>query len=230
MWNFKHQGIWSLAALMAVFNLGCESTDQDQPEAPATSLESPSTDIDSAMAAQDPGNEATEQTAAEMDLSERTWTEVSRLYNQAKESGQTSASNASQWLSDMWDSTAAGSADISKQSQQWLMAQYLKAKEAGTTSANSVGQYFQDELSKVGAWEYQVQLGTGDASAIQAMLNQSGRERWECFSVTDTADGQMLYYRRRMKSDFDNIPTRDLMRILMTVAGAGILNGGESAN
>lgn len=230
MWNWNKRGLWGLLALLSVVNPGCDSLSDAPPEATATSSETSTTETQPTQAAADDPKEGQESAAAELNLSERTWSEVSRLYNQAKESGQTSAANTSQWLSDMWDSTAAGSADISEQSQQWLMAQYLKAKEAGTTSANSVGQYFQDELSKIGAWEYQVQTATGDAMAIQVMMNEAGRDRWECFSATDSADGQMLYYRRRMKSDFDNIPTRDLMRILMTVAGAGIFSGGDAAN
>lgn len=78
----------------------------------------------------------------------------------------------------------------------------------------------------MGAWEYRVSRVPGDTNRIADEMNQLGAERWECFSVTTGDEGtQLLYFRRRMKSDFDNIPTRDLVRIMMTLAGSGILGG-----
>ena len=159
------------------------------------------------------------------ELSPSTWERIGKLYQQAVDSGETQAKNASQWMNDLWQSTSASSSEISQQSQRWLTAQYLEAKEAGTTTAGNVNQYFQEELNKIGAWEYQTLQCAGEPEELNKILNQHGSQRWECFAVTTNQDVQLLYLRRKVKSDFDNIPTGDLVRNIMTMAGAGMFTG-----
>lgn len=81
----------------------------------------------------------------------------------------------------------------------------------------------------MGTWEFKVITQGFDESDEQltAAMNSLGNERWECFASTANDGSLKMFYRRKVKSDFDNIPTRDLMRIVMALAGGGLFQSGE---
>ena len=55
-----------------------------------------------------------------------------------------------------------------------------------------------EELQDLWAIEYtSIELATADLGELNERLNEMGRERWECYHVSDQAQGQVFYFKRR---------------------------------
>jgi len=158
------------------------------------------------------------------------WSPVVKLYQQAVESGQTTAGSAAQWTSDLWQQTSDTSSQFAGSTKDWLMQSFESAKATGATSATSTSDFFKTEMAKIGSWEYQViEIGPLTPQEKTEQLNQLGVQRWECMATGSLQDNRSQFvFKRKVKSQFDNIPTKDLARFILMIGGGGLLSGGDS--
>ena len=85
-----------------------------------------------------------------------------------------------------------------------------------------------EEIKKLQQWEYKVvKVSTADPQALTQTLNSWGQQGWECFHVASGAppkDGglpteHLLFFRKRPAGLMQQLPLRDLLKLLLLTAG-----------
>ena len=72
--------------------------------------------------------------------------------------------------------------------------------------AQAFGELSADEMSEVWAIEYRMLLVPhADLGTLDEQLNALGQERWECYHVSDEAQGKMFYFRRPKSTAISNL-------------------------
>ena len=157
---------------------------------------------------------ATEQTDSTF------WQQAQHFYEQAKESGSTTASSASAWVAELYDTAISGTQDATKSSADWIAGKYEEALQAGETSATSTKEWVMDDLGKIGTWKYKVlEIRSDDAELIEQELTELGARRWECFHVLSNADKTVFYLKRSHRSYLRYLPAKDLLRLVPLLQG-----------
>ncbi len=90
-----------------------------------------------------------------------------------------------------------------------------KAREMGESMPDKVPDWVKEDLENVGDWEYRVVDTPRDE--LEATLNELGRERWECFSVTVAGKKSQLVLKRRKRSrlrELKDLSPDDLLTVL----------------
>ena len=143
------------------------------------------------------------------------------LYDKSKKAAEMSG-KAQQWLSDAIDDTGAGAADRSEAAMKWANKMFKSLKDQGLTTADDAQQWLSDDLKNMEGWEYKVvQLKTTDAPAtMEKKLNEIGNQGWECFHVSESANSQMMFFKKAKASYLKRLPLKDLM-LLIPIIGAG---------
>ena len=78
--------------------------------------------------------------------------------------------------------------------------------------AQAIGELSADELSEIWAIEYRTLLVPhADLETLDEQLNALGQERWECYHVSDEAQGQRFYFKRPKSTAISNLT--HLMRL-----------------
>ena len=66
------------------------------------------------------------------------------------------------------------------------------------TRANDVRELSAAELQALWAIEYtSIEVAQADLRAVDERLNAMGRERWECYHVSEQEQGRVFYFKRR---------------------------------
>lgn len=117
---------------------------------------------------------------------------VNEWFEAAKESGQTTAQNASEFLSQL----------------------YGNARDQSAETASNIKDWTAEDLANMGAWEYTVVSVGSDPDLLESQLNQMGKERWECFSVQRNGDRYTLLFKRSKKSFLRQLPAKELLRLV----------------
>jgi hypothetical protein len=63
-----------------------------------------------------------------------------------------------------------------------------------------------DEIGKLFSFEYRVVDVYGSVKEIEAALNEFGKDRWECFSITQDGEQHRLYLKRHPSSYLRYVP------------------------
>ena len=72
--------------------------------------------------------------------------------------------------------------------------------------AQAIGELSADELSEIWAIEYRTLLVPhADLGTLDETLNVLGRERWECYHVSDEPQGKMFYFKRPKSTAVANL-------------------------
>ncbi len=72
--------------------------------------------------------------------------------------------------------------------------------------AQAFGELSADELSEIWAIEYRTLLVPhADLDTLDEQLNALGRERWECYHVSDEAQGKLFYFKRPKSTAVANL-------------------------
>lgn len=135
------------------------------------------------------------------------------LFQKAKDAGQTTASNASEWVSDQVSGAMEATGNAAQDTGDWVSDTYESLKGQGLTSANSATEWLQDDLKNINAIEYKI-LPKASGN-LQETLNELGAQRWDCFAVDDNS----FYLKRKSKSYLRHVPVKDLLKLLPTGAG-----------
>jgi len=100
---------------------------------------------------------------------------------------------------------------------------YETLKASGEAVPDNIVDWITEDIEKIGTWEYKVvTLDAGPPSGIGAILNDLGRQRWECFWIDRQGAGPTLYLKRPIKSYISTIPPRYLWKLFPPEP-----NGGE---
>ena len=94
--------------------------------------------------------------------------------------------------------------DLEKGAQEAMEDARRKAKEWGGLS--------EEELKKIWAIEYKtIKVMHSDPAVLNEKLNELGKERWDCYHVSEDGQGKVFYLKRR-KSNAVRYLT-DLLRL-----------------
>ena len=98
---------------------------------------------------------------------------------------------------------------------------YQQAKAAGEKVPADLLEWARQDLAQAGRWEYRVATMDGAAAEVEASLNELGRDRWECLSLSKEKGRWTAVMKRpglsRIQRYFGSLTASDLMRLL----GAG---------
>lgn len=148
------------------------------------------------------------------------WEQAQRLYDQASQSGATTATSAADWVGELYDGTTKNAQGAANATSTWISNQYNNAVKTGETSATTAKEWVVDDLRKIGTWQYKV-VGNSIAD-VEDTLNTLGAERWECFAVQNrNASNVRLYLKRRHRSYLQQLPAKDLLRLAPILKGTG---------
>ncbi len=80
--------------------------------------------------------------------------------------------------------------DLKESAQEAIENAQTKAKELRELSA--------EELQEIWAIEYKtIKVTHSDLAAMDEQLNELGQERWDCYHVSEDAEGKVFYFKRR---------------------------------
>ena len=80
--------------------------------------------------------------------------------------------------------------DLKEGAQEAIEDAQTKAKELRELSA--------EELQEIWAIEYKtIKVTHSDLAAMDEQLNELGQERWDSYYVSEDAEGQVFYFKRR---------------------------------
>lgn len=154
--------------------------------------------------------------------------QLNELYERAKKSGATTASNVAEWVGERVGDARQAGGDAATASSKWIQETYEAAKKRGETTAASARDWLMEDYGNMGAWEYKtIEFSGSDAAQIEAELNALGKLRWECFFVNQTGPKTTFYLKKRKRSYLRNIPARDLLRLAPLI---GTFGGGGPEN
>ena len=72
--------------------------------------------------------------------------------------------------------------------------------------AQAIGELSADEMSEIWAIEYRTLLvSDADLGTLDEQLNALGQERWECYYVSDEAQGKLFYFKRPKSTAIANL-------------------------
>ena len=168
-------------------------------------------DVDGQVASKDESTEAAESEAADKSVMDH----ASDLIEQAKDVTSDTASSASEWAQDVYQKSLDTAESTTNKMSDSLKGLYKKAVESGTTTAKSTKDWVEEDIGKMGAWVYTSRTVSTeeDAQATVAMLNEMGREKWECFWVEKQGTATTLYFKKSPRSYISNIPFKDLVKM-----------------
>jgi hypothetical protein len=95
---------------------------------------------------------------------------------------------------------------------------YQQAKAAGETVPADLLEWAREDLARAGRWEYKVLELDGDPDDMESSLNEHGRERWECLSLTREKKKWVAVLKRpmgsRLQRYFGSLGATDILRLL----------------
>ena len=122
---------------------------------------------------------------------------------------------------DQLSSAGESGSQAASDSVTWASEMFNSLKEQGMTRAENTQQWLADDWKLAGAWEYHVTTLKADSDPA-SVLNELGKERWECFQVISSPGGpSTFYFKRPAKSYLNNLPMKDLMHLLPLMGGSG---------
>jgi len=72
-----------------------------------------------------------------------------------------------------------------------------EAIEDARTKAKELRELSAEELQEIWAIEYKtIKVTHSDLAAMDEQLNELGQERWDCYHVSEDAEGKVFYFKR----------------------------------
>ena len=114
------------------------------------------------------------------------------------------------------DSKFSPSADLnSDEILKSVQEMYEKAKRSGEQVPESIYDWTKEDLNKINDWEYKVvAVMKSEMPEVENILNETGKNRWQCFWVDKEKGRAVFYFRRQARSYLKTLPFRELLRIL----------------
>ncbi len=94
--------------------------------------------------------------------------------------------------------------------------QTREALEDARRQASQWKKLSEEEIQKLWAVEYKtIHISGSDTAVFDVRLNDLGKERWECYHVTEATQGKVFYLKRPAASSLRYLPLRDLLRVVL---------------
>ncbi len=92
---------------------------------------------------------------------------------------------------------------------------YNKAREKGEKVPESTYDWIRQDLQGMGDWQYQVvDIQETDPEILVGMLNELGRDRWECIFIEPYDTGRRFYFKKPVRVYLKNIPLSDILKMI----------------
>jgi len=95
---------------------------------------------------------------------------------------------------------------------------YEQAKAGGENVPADFMEWAREDLARAGRWEYKVLELDGGREEMESRLNEHGRERWECLSISREKKKWVAVLKRpvvsRLQRYFGNLGATDILRLL----------------
>lgn len=180
--------LFGFGCILVMFVCGCDKlgTTPDPASIPVSDAdEVVSPQLAEQQAEAEPGQAAAEESGV-IDS-------VTGLFGDAADAGMNAASDSADYVGDLFHSL----------------------KDQGLTTADDTKQWVQEDFQAMGAWEYKVVVLSDSPEDIEQKLNELGKNRWECFEVSD----RTFFFKRSRKSYLRNIPMKDLIKFVPMMQG-----------
>ena len=166
---------------------------------------------------------ATQAEDDKMDSEEKdTLQKAAELLEKAKSSGGDGAKQATEWMQQFLGDAAESSGETAQETMDWANDMYQSMKKQGLTTAGSATEWLSEDWNRIGAWEYKVIVVDDlSPSELEKKLNEMGAQRWECFHVSSTADGQTMYFKKHARSYLKHVPLKDMMKLIPLLDSGG---------
>ena len=143
------------------------------------------------------------------------WMQVTEMYENAKSSGKTTASNVNAWIIETYDQASTSTKETATETADWFNNAYLQAKESGETTAANTRDWLIEDVRKMGSCEYKtITAAPTDIDGALEQLNEVGSERWECFFVDRQGSQTVFYLKKPGRSFLRQLPARELLHLL----------------
>ena len=143
------------------------------------------------------------------------WKQVTEMYESAKSSGRTTASNVNAWIIETYDQASSSTKETAAATADWFNNAYEQAKESGETTAANTRDWLIEDVKKMGSWEYKtIVVKSAESNTALARLNELGAKRWECFWVDKQGDQTTFYLKKAGRSFLRQLPARELLHLL----------------
>lgn len=160
----------------------------------------------------EPDQEATDEFAPEEKSALR---KAAELLKKAQSSGGDSAGQATKWMQDVLGDASESGGATAQGALDWTNDMYQSLKDQGLTTAGSTTEWLSEDWNKMGAWEYKVIALEGmSPTEMESKLNELGAQRWECFHVASSPNGQTMYFKKHAKSYLKHVPLKDMMKLI----------------
>lgn len=112
----------------------------------------------------------------------------------------------------MLDNAGDATGDVANDTLKSINDLYQSLSDQGLTQAKSASEFVKNDWNGMNAWEYKVlDVASADLAGLETKLNEVGKERWDCFHVSESGASTKFYLKRQKKSYLKNIPLKDLL-------------------
>ena len=147
---------------------------------------------------------------------------AAQTYSQKLAAALEKATAAKDAVVDQFSDAGTSGSQAASDSIAWATEMFNSLKNQGITQAENTQQWLSDDWKQAGSWEYHVETFLPNRDT-QSKLSELGKERWECFQVVASPDGNSstFYFKRPAQSYLNNLPMKDLMHLLPLMGSGG---------
>lgn len=118
-------------------------------------------------------------------------------------------------MTGMFNKVGNATSQSADDAMKWANATYQSLKGNGVTTADNVTDWISEDWNNINAWEYQViSVESTQAATLQEKLNEVGKQRWECFHVSNGDAATTFYMKRQRKSYMKSLPLKDMLKLI----------------
>lgn len=170
-----------------------------------------------------PGDDATEQEKADY------WEGVRLQYEAAKAKSKALMDKTKDAAGDAYDKTKQVAGDAYSKTKDMAGDAYESTRDATVGWYEGARDWTEEDIKKAGAWQYRVVVIEKhdiryEREKVEAMLNELGAERFECYWVEpldDRNERMAFFFKKSGFSYLKSIPAGELWRFIPTGNGDG---------
>ena len=146
---------------------------------------------------------------------------ASKLLEQAKSKGGSTASGASKWVQDKINGAADAGNQSADETWDWANETFESLKSQGLTTAKSTSEWLGQDWNNMESWEYKVITLAGTDEKLAQQLNKFGKQGWDCFNTEANAEGTRFYFKKPIFSYLRQLPFKDVIKLVPMMNNEG---------
>ena len=118
-------------------------------------------------------------------------------------------------MKSMFNKAGDATGQSADDAMKWANKMFQSLKGQGVTTTDNVTDWISEDWNNINAWEYQViSVESTQAATLQEKLNEVGKQRWECFHVSNGDAATTFYMKRQKKSYMKSLPLKDMLKLI----------------